>query len=114
MIIRGALVFAAGLGLGYVKGVSENVAVIDKLESVGARFGSWVEEQQKASQDTQFCPECGAEKQEDGTKVHADNCSRKPTVADAEVTDINEVREKSAETVGNDPSNDTPQGETPS
>lgn len=90
-MIRGALIFAAGLTLGYSKGVSEAPAVKEFLDELRE---AWTKADRPTEENTPYCPYCGAAEEADGHgKSHADDC---PIV-------LNKTQ-----------STETPEGETPS
>jgi hypothetical protein len=42
-VIRGALILAAGLAIGYGKGIQENVVALNKIEDMVKQFNAWIE-----------------------------------------------------------------------
>lgn len=67
-MIRGALILAAGFALGYSKGLSENTAVLNKIEEMGARFANYMDSQpDKTTEDhDKTTPDSDKETPQDG------------------------------------------------
>jgi hypothetical protein len=44
-VIRGALILAAGLAIGYGKGIQENVVALNKIEEMAKSLNAWSKSQ---------------------------------------------------------------------
>lgn len=46
-MIKGALILAVGLGIGYAKGISENTLILDKVSEMASSLSDWAERERQ-------------------------------------------------------------------
>lgn len=49
-MIKGALILAVGLGIGYAKGISENTALLDKVSEMATSLDNWSKAERERSE----------------------------------------------------------------